>query len=125
MKIKTIIRKIFRKPAIFFVTLWANYAYRKGVDAANRRHTLEGGRRIYLACDSWRPDHLVTYNREQFRAEKHVYGYHARLLTMATLQRGCYYYTPDQFGNNGLSKKAQEKRRRFFIEERLKLAKLI
>lgn len=124
MNIKAFFRKLFRKPAILFVTLYARHIYRQGVDAAEHRHRLEGNT-IYLAANSFRPDHLVTYNKTQFKIEKHVYGVHARLLTMNTLRRGCYYYTADRFEANGMTDEDKEKRRRAFVKERLRLAKLI
>lgn len=115
--------KLFRKPAIYLVTLWARRAYKQGVRAADERWKRER-RTIYLAPNSFRPDHLVTYNKDQFKVEKRVYGYHARLLTMNTLKQGCYYYTPDKFGNNGMTPEEKEIRRRAFIRERLRLAGL-
>jgi len=124
MNIKQSFRQFIRRPAILVVTLYTKYIYRQGVDAAERRHRLEG-RTIYLASGSFRPDHLVTYSKPQFKAEKKVYGMQARLLTMQTLKRGCYYYTADQFGNNGISEREKEVRRRAFVKERLRLAKLI
>ena len=117
-------KRLFRRPAILIVTLYAKHIYSQGVDAAERRHTLEG-KTIYLATNSFRPDHLVTYSKPQFKLEKKVYGVHARLLTMNTLKRGCYYYTEDRFGNNGMSDRDKETRRRAFVRERLRLAKLI
>lgn len=119
-----IFKKIFRKPAIILVTLYAKYIYRQGVDAAERRHRIEGNT-IYLAANSFRPDHLVTYNKTQFKIEKHVYGMAARLLTMNTLRRGCYYYTADRFEANGISDHEKEIRKKAFIKERLQKAKLI
>ena len=116
--------KIFRKPAILFVTLWARRTYRKGVEAAEKRHKVEH-KTIYLAANSWHPDHLVTYNKAQFKVEKRVYGTRARLLTMNTLRQRCYYYTADNFDRNGMSKKEKEIRRGAFIKERLRMAKLI
>lgn len=124
MNLKESFKKLFRKPAIFFVTIYARHIYRQGVDAAERRHAMEGNT-IYLAADSFRPDHLVTYNKTQFKIEKHVYGVHARLLTMNTLRRGCYYYTTDRFSANGMTSEEKEIRRRAFVKERLRLAKLI
>ena len=124
MKIKSYLRKLFRKPAILLVTIYANHIYRQGVDAAERRHALEGNI-IYLAANAFRPDHLVTYNKAQFKIEKRVYGIHARLLTMNTLRRGCYYHTSDRFEANGMSERDKEIRRKAFIRERLRLAKLI
>lgn len=126
-------KKLFRKPAIFFVTLWAKRTFNEGVERAEERRRAEmqyereksGNCMIYLACNSFRPDHLVTYDKAQFKIEKRVYGQAARLLTMNTLKRGCYYYTSDRWGQGGLSKKEIEVRKKAFIKERLKLAKLI
>lgn len=119
-----IFKRIFRKPAILFVTLWAKYVFRQGIDAAERRCAMEG-RVTYLAASSFRPDHLITYTKPQFKVEKKVYGMAARLLTMNTLKRGCYYYTADQFGRNGMEPKEVERRKKAFIKERLELAGLI
>ena len=116
--------KIFRKLAIFLVTLWARRTYRIGVRAAEQRHKVEH-RTIYLAANSWHPDHLVTYNKMQFKVEKRVYGTKARLLTMNTLKQRCYYYTADKFERNGMTKNEMEIRRAAFIKQRLRMAKLI
>jgi len=117
-------KKLFRKPAIILVTIWAKRTYEQGVRAAEERHRREK-KTIYLASATFRPDRLVTYTREQFRLEKKVFGYRARLLTVNTLREGCYYYTADQFGKNGIRKRDKEIRRQAFIKERLTLAKLI
>lgn len=125
------LRRLFRRPAIMLVTLWARRSYNQGVKAAEaRRETLiarnSGGNCvIYLACDSFHPDRLVTYDKRQFKTEKKVYGVHARLLTMNTLRRGCYYHTADRWGREGMSARDAEVRRRAFIKERLHLAGLI
>jgi len=126
-------KKLFRRPAIFFVTLWAKNTFKQGVEAAEQRRLNEmrydrditGNCMIYLARNSFRPDHLVTYNKNQFKTEKKVYGQHARLLTMQTLKRGCYYYTADRWGYGALDAKEIEKRKKAFIKERLQKAKLI
>lgn len=117
-------KRLFRTPAIIFVTLYARLIFRQGVEAAERRHTLEG-RTIYLASRTFRPDRLVTYNKAQFKAEKHVFGVAARLLTMNTLKRECYYHTADRFGKDKLDRKDYRIRRKAFVKERLRLAKLI
>lgn len=117
-------KKLFRKPAILFVTLWANRAYREGVKAADERSRREG-KTIYLAAKTFHPDVLATYSKEQFKVQKNIIGYHARLLTMNTLKHGCYYHTTDKFGNNGMSDRDREIRRKAFIRERLRYAKLI
>ena len=117
-------KKIFRKPAILFVTLWAKRTYKQGVAAAEKRHQDEG-ETIYLAADSFKPDRLVTYNKWQFKIEKHAYGMAARLLTMNTLRSGCYYHTADRMGGNAMLKRDIETRRKAFVKERLRMAGLI
>lgn len=126
-------KRIFRKPAIILVTLWAKRTFNLGVQAAEARRLDEISRgyekgnncMVYLACNSFRPDHLVTYTKQQFKAEKRVYGVAARLLTMNSLKRGCYYYTADRWGNGGISERDIEIRRKAFVKERLLKAKLI
>ena len=119
-----IFKRILRKPAIIVVTIYAKHIYDEGVKAAEERHRKEGCA-IYLAANSFRPDHLVTYNKVQFKREKRVYGTAARLLTMNTLRFGCYYYTADHFERGGMDKHEVEIRRKAFVKERLRLAGLI
>ena len=117
-------QRVFRKPAIILVTLWAKMAYNQGVASAEQRHAQERVT-IYLAADSFKPDRLVTYSKRQFKAEKAIYGMAARLLTMNTLRSGCYYHTEDAWGENGMSAEEMEIRKKAFIKERLHLAGLI
>lgn len=119
-----IFRRIFRKPAIILVTLYAKHIYEEGVRAAEQRHTKEK-KTIYLAAKTFHPDRLVTYSKAQFKMQKRAFGVAARLLTMNTLRTHCYYHTADQWGENGLSDREVEIRRKAFIRERLRLAKLI
>ena len=119
-----LLKRLLRKPAIFFVTLYAKHIYNQGRKAADARHKAEGCA-IYLAADSFDPRRMVTYRKEEFKNEKRIYGYHARLLTMNTLRRGCFYCTPDGYGNNALSPTQIEKRRQAFIKDRLRLARLL
>lgn len=125
------LRRLLRKPAILVVTLWARIAYRKGMEAAEQRRlrmireSASGNCIIYVAADPWRKDHLRTYDKVQFKAEKRVYGVAARLLTMNTLARNCYYHTQDRWGRNGLTKESVRVRRSAFIRERLRYAGLI
>ena len=119
-----IFKKILRAPAVFVVTLWAKHMYKKGVKMADERHKREKVA-VYLASANFYPDKLQTYTKRQFKVEKHVFGYHARLLTMTTLRRGCYYYTPDAYGNNAMTPREREVKRRYFIKERLQMAKLL
>lgn len=117
-------KKLLRKPAILVVTLYAKHLYKQGVKAADLRHAREH-KMIYLAAQTFHPDRLVTYDKARFKTEKRVFGVSAQLLTMNTLRHGCYYHTPDQFGKNGLSDREKEIRRKAFIQERLRYAKLI
>lgn len=119
-----IFKSIFRWPAMLFVTLYARLIYRQGVDAAERRHQSEGNT-IYLASKTFHPDRLVTYSKAQFKMQKRAFGVSARLLTMNTLKSGCYYHTADRYGNNGLSSRDREIRRKAFVRERLRLAGLV
>lgn len=117
-------KKVFRNLAIWVVTLWANYTYKKVVEMADREHALKHTM-IYVASKNFRPDQLTTYDRTRFKAEKKVFGYAANLLTLQTLKNGCYYHTPDRVGNQAMSEHDKEVRRRFFVTERLHKAKLI
>lgn len=118
------LKKLFRPVAIFFVTTWANRLWKQGIDMAERRHRLEGVQ-VYLASENFHPDRLTTYTKRQFKVEKRVFGFHARLLTMTTLKRGCYYYTANRQGGDAIPEKEKELRRQFFIKERLTKAKLV
>lgn len=115
---------IFKKLAAVIVTAYANYLYRKAVKIADDRYRREH-RMIYVASRNFRPDLLTTYDRDRFRFEKKVFGYHARLLTLQTLKHGCYYHTPDKAGNQAMTEAEKESRRLFFVKERLHKAKLV
>ena len=119
-----IFKRIFRKPAIYIVTLYARLVFKQGVEAAERRHLMER-KTIYLASKTFQPDRLVTYSKEQFKVQKRAFGMAARLLTMNTLKAHCYYHTKDKWEQNGLSERELEIRKKAFIKERLRLAKLI
>lgn len=117
-------KKLFRPLAVLIVTMYARRIYNRGVRLADERHRREH-QTIYLASQTFHPDRLTTYDKIRFKAEKQAWGFHARLLTMNALRRGCYYHTPDRFGNNGLDPKEKEIRRRAFIKERLRMAGLV
>ena len=119
-----IFKRLFRKAAVIVVTLYANYTYHKGVEAAQLRHAREHTT-IYLAAKTFHPDRLATYDKAQFKAEKRVFGMAAQLLTMNTLRSQCYYHTADRFGKGGMSGRDIDIRRKAFVKERLRLAGLI
>lgn len=114
----------FRPLARFFVTLWATRTWEQAVRRADERHEKEKVM-IYVASQTFRPDVLTTYDKWRFKVEKSVYGYHARTLSLQTLKNGCYYHTPDRAGNQAMSKEEIERRKRFFIRERLEKARLV
>lgn len=116
-------KKWFRKLAVMVVTIYANYLYRKAVRIADKRHAQEK-QMIYVASKNFHPDYLTTYDRARFKREKKVFGFHARLLTLQTLKNGCYYHTPDRAGNQAMSEREKERRRLYFIRERLIKARL-
>ena len=118
------IKKLLRRPAILIVTIYANLTYKQGVAAAEERHRLQGDT-IYLASKTFHPDRLATYDKAQFKAEKRVFGVAAQLLTMNTLKSQCYYHTANRYGIGGLDRHDKEIRRKAFIKERLRLARLI
>lgn len=115
---------IFKKLAVVIVTIYANHLYKQAVRIADERYRKEH-RMIYVASRNFRPDLLTTYDRDRFKFEKKVFGYHARLLTLQTLKHGCYYHTPDTAGNQAMTQEEKEARRLFFVQERLRKAKLV
>lgn len=117
-------KKFFRKIAVFFVTAYARRIYSNAVKTADARHKKEGVM-IYVASETFRPDHLTTYDRWQFKNEKRAFGYLARIMTLQTLKNGCWYHTPDTAGNQEMSISEMERRRRAFIRERLAKAGLL
>lgn len=115
--------KIFKKLAAVFVTMYANYLYKTAVRSADALWA-EEHRMFYVASENFRPNRLTIYDRDRFKAEKRVFGFHARLLTLNSLRNGCYYHTPDRVGNQRMSEREKERRRLFFVKERLRMAKL-
>ena len=122
------LKKLFRRPAILLVTLYAKTIYEQGVRAAEQRWMNtkpENRRTIYLVEDPFRPNRLTTMDKAQFKAGKQVFGYAARLLTMNTLKAECFYYTANKYGYDGIGEEEKEIRRRAFIKDRLRTAKLL
>lgn len=117
-------RNPFKRLARKIVVIWANYVFKKAKSSADARYAREHTM-IYVASQPFRPDILTTYDRRRFKMEKEVWGFSARLLTLQTLKNGCYYHTPDTAGNQGMDEKEMERRRLFFIKERLAKARLL
>lgn len=118
------IRTFFRKLAKKAVSAYAERLYNSAVQIADERHGRERIM-IYVASKTFSPSELTTYDRYEFKAEKAAYGHLARRLTLQTLRSGCYYHTPDTAGNQRMSESEVERRKKAFIRERLKKAKLL
>ncbi len=123
-KILKKLKSIRRNLAVLFVTAWANYIYKTTMRKADERHRREGWM-IYVVSEPFRTNRLITYNRAGFKRAKGLWGYHGRLLTLQTLKNECWYHTPDTAGNQAMDKRAIEIRRKAFIRNRLRAAKLI
>lgn len=118
-------RKKLRKLAIYVVTAYARYLFRKAKEKADRMYE-SNHQMYYVASQVFSPNTLTIYDRQRFKRERACFGYyHIRLITLVSLKQGCYYHTPDKAGNQAMSEKDIDIRRRYFIHERLEKAKLI
>lgn len=116
--------KPFKKLAVYAVTAYARYLYRKARRTADEMYRKKP-QMYYVASQVFHPDVLTIYNKERFKAEKYAFGRAAELRTLIELRNGCYYHTPDTAGNQAMSEHEMEVARRYFIKERLIKAKLI
>lgn len=123
-KFLSFLKSLRKRLAIIIVTAWADYTFDKARRKADERHAEEGWM-IYVASQPFRSDRLTTYDRIRFKAHKAVWGFHGRLLTLETLKNGCWYHTADTAGNQAMSEREIERRRKAFIKDRLVAAKLI
>ena len=105
------------------VTRYAKREFNAAMKRADERYKNEHTM-IYVCSKPFQPDVLTTYDHNRFKHEKHVWGWHATLLTLQSLKWGCYYHTPDKAGNQKMTQKEIDIRLRYFINERLELAKL-
>ncbi len=110
--------------ARWFVTLYAKYLFDRAKREADQRYEQQRTM-IYVAHDLFNENVLTTYDRHLFRSIKHNSGSAMDLMTLQSLKWGCYYHTPDKAGNQAMSKKDIEIRRKFFIRERLQKANLL
>lgn len=105
------------------VTRYAKREFYAAMRRADERHKHEHTM-IYVCSKPFQPEVLTTYDRIRFKREKQVWGWHATLLSLQSLKYGCYYHTPDKAGNQRMKQKDIDIRLKYFIEERLALAKL-
>lgn len=113
----------FKKLAALCVTAYANLLFKTAMKKADRLYR-ENHQMYYVASQVFRPNVLTIYDRKKFKIEKVVLGFAARITTLQTLKNGCYYHTPDKAGNQAMTAHDIEVRRRYFVRERLSLAKL-
>lgn len=113
-----------RRLAKAVVTLYAKHLFDTERKKADRRHK-KHGIMFYVASRPFNPRELTIYDKKRFKAEKHIFGYHARLLTLQTMKARCFYHTPDRAGNQAMPEKEVQFRRSAFIHDRLKAAKLL
>ncbi len=124
-KIIAFFKKLRLKIARIIVIAWAKLNYRIAVDKANKRYE-EERTMIYVVAQPFQPDVLTTYDHRRFKAEKAAWGrQYAAFLTLAGMKAGCYYHTPDRAGNQAMTPEEIEKRKAYFIRERLYKAKLL
>lgn len=116
---------IFKRLAVKVVTLYAKFLFKRAKEKADQLYE-KNHEMYYVASQVFHPDTLTIYNRKRFKIEKEVFGYyHTRCLTLVSLKNGCYYHTPDKAGNQAMSQKEIERRKQYFIKERLHKAKLL
>lgn len=115
---------IFKRLAVVIVTAYAHYLFKKAKNNADAMYRKKP-QMYYVASQVFKPNTLTIYDRNRFKREKRVFGRSAELLTLNSLKNGCYYHTPDTAGNQTMSEHDIDVARRYFVWERLKMAKLI
>lgn len=123
-KILSALRAFRKRLAILAVTAWARHTFNTTRRKADERHQKEGWM-IYVVSEPFRSNRLITYNRAAFKLAKGAWGFHGRLLTLTTLKNECWYHTPDTAGNQAMTERIIDTRRKAFIKDRLRAAKLI
>lgn len=117
-----VMKKYLRRLAGYFVTIYANWLYRKAVDEAERIHEVRG-ERIYVASSIEDVRNLVIINRARFRQMKQ------RLMIpkfyIENLRDGAWYYTADRGEQNALPLQEKEIRRLAFVKHVLHRAGLV
>ena len=114
-------KKIFRRIAGYFVTVYANKLYRKAVKEADLAH-VEKGSRVYVVSSWGDISKLVILDRDNFRRMKRELNLKD---SVSSLMEGAWYYTADRAGKNGLPEADMEARRLAFVRHLLGRAGLI
>ena len=113
-----------KKIAAWLVTLYAKWLFDSARRKADKRYEVQRTM-IYVAHDLFNENVLTTYDKRLFKSIKHNSGSAMDLMTLQSLKHGCYYHTPDRAGNQAMTPEDAERRRRYFIRERLEKAKLL
>lgn len=114
-------KKIFKRIAGYFVTIYANKLYCKAVNAADLAHAERGGR-IYVVSDLQDVSKLVVLDVNRFREMKKVLK---TKDSLHDLKQGAWYYTADIAEKNPLPEADREARRLAFVRHLLDRAGLI
>lgn len=114
-------RKIFKRIAAFFVKAYARKVYRKAVDIAEKRHSLEKTT-IYVISSPFDQSKLVTCDRDDFREIKKALGITKHPIE--ELKKGCWYHTSDAKGRGGMRPLDEKARAVAFERMMVKRAKL-
>ena len=120
-----LIKGYIRKMSIYVVTAYANHIYRKAVEAAEKRHS-EDKEMIYVANGAVNASVLRTYNRKEFRKMKRILKIgDNKSYNLTGLKASAWYHTANRDEKEGLSLKAKELRRKAFVKNILRNAKLV
>jgi hypothetical protein len=128
-------KKLARRIASFFVTLYYNRNYKKAKELCDKRHH-DFGEMFYVI--DWPTTSgknvLRVINRKKFRSLKHwAQKYYvskdlrfwSNEYNIALIKDGSWYHTANREEKDGLSAQQAEIRRLAFIREGLKRAKLL
>ena len=119
------IKGYIRKMAIYVVTAYANRIYSKAVKAAEERHAKEK-EMIYVANGAINASVLRTYNRKEFRRVKRLLKIgDNKSYNLTNLKASAWYHTANRDEKEGLSPKTKELRRKAFVKNILRNAKLV
>lgn len=119
------IKGYIRKMAIYVVTAYANRIYNKAVKVAEERHAKEK-EMIYVANGTINASVLRTYNRKEFRKVKRLLKIgDNKSYNLTNLKASAWYHTANRDEKEGLTPKTKELRRKAFVKNILRNAKLV
>lgn len=119
------IKGYIRKMAIYVVTAYANRIYNKAVKVAEERHAKEK-EMIYVANGTINASVLRTYNRKEFRKMKRLLKIgDNKSYNLTNLKASAWYHTANRDEKEGLTAKTKELRRKAFVKNILRNAKLV